>query len=57
MTPLTQSRDLPRLRLAPTALGGVMLDGCWWPASADPLAELPELVTALDRDREPMTTV
>ena len=54
MTPLTQSRDLLRLRLAPTALGGVMLDGCWWPASADPLAELPELVTALDRDRAPV---
>jgi hypothetical protein len=54
MTPLTQSRDLLRLRLAPTALGTVMLDGCWWPASADPPAELPGLVSALDRDRSPV---
>jgi len=54
MTPLLQSRDLLRLRLAPTPFGRSLLDGCWWPVSPNPLAELPDLVRALDRRRAPV---
>jgi Family of unknown function (DUF5994) len=41
----------PRLRLRPSpSPGGVrtLLDGGWWPRSADPVAELPGLILALD---------
>ena len=41
----------PRLRLAPAPHPGAALDGGWWPASAEPAAELPGLVLALDRFR------
>lgn len=41
----------PRLRLAPAPQPGTALDGGWWPASAEPAAELPGLVLALDRLR------
>jgi hypothetical protein len=40
----------PRLRLRPAAPPGsarTALDGAWWPRSADPVAELPGLILAL----------
>lgn len=54
MTPLLHSRDRLRLRLRPIPFGHAMLDGCWWPDSADPLAELPGLVRALDLRAAPV---
>jgi hypothetical protein len=39
----------PRLVLQPDHAGPAPLDGGWWPRSADPAAELPGLVLALDR--------
>jgi hypothetical protein len=45
-----------RLRLEPTRWSHrMMLDGCWWPNSADPVAELPDLVSALDKLHGPIT--
>jgi len=38
----------PRLSLRPDHSGPAPLDGSWWPRSADPAAELPGLVLALD---------
>jgi Family of unknown function (DUF5994) len=40
--------DEPRLRLQPAESGYALLDGAWWPRSADPAAELPGLIPALD---------
>jgi Family of unknown function (DUF5994) len=37
-----------RLRLQDTGAGYALLDGGWWPRSADPAAELPGLIAALD---------
>ena len=44
----------PRLRLRS---GGTreLLDGGWWPRSADPVAEIPGLVLAIDAVRGPIT--
>ena len=39
----------PRLLLQPGHAGPGPLDGGWWPRSADPAAELPGLVLALDK--------
>ena len=39
----------PRLRVRPDRSGPAPLDGSWWPGSADPAAELPGLVLALDQ--------
>lgn len=39
----------PRLLLQPDHAGPGPLDGGWWPRSADPAAELPGLVLALDK--------
>ncbi|TQJ12399.1 hypothetical protein FB475_5342 [Kribbella jejuensis] len=39
----------PRLRLLPTNVGTPLLDGAWWPRSADPVAELPGLIVAINR--------
>lgn len=50
----------PRLRLQPPQpRGGVrtLLDGGWWPRSADPVAELPGLILALDNRHGPITRV
>lgn len=55
----------PRLRLRPSASPGSVrtaLDGAWWPRSADPVAELPGLVLALQDhgpidDHRPITHV
>jgi Family of unknown function (DUF5994) len=38
----------PRLLLQPELSGATLLDGGWWPRSADPAAELPGLILALD---------
>jgi hypothetical protein len=38
----------PRVRLQDDHSGRGLLDGGWWPRSADPAAELPELIPALD---------
>lgn len=38
----------PRLRLLPVAADKSLLDGAWWPRSADPVAELPGLILAVD---------
>jgi hypothetical protein len=43
-----QSRPEPRLRLRPDHSAPALLDGGWWPRSADPAAELPGLILALD---------
>jgi Family of unknown function (DUF5994) len=39
----------PRLLLQRDHAGPAPLDGGWWPRSADPAAELPELILALDK--------
>ena len=45
----------PRLRMEPTGSRRTLLDGGWWPRSADPVAELPGLVLAIDKLRGPVT--
>jgi hypothetical protein len=63
MAPLSNARStLPaaaptRVRLAPTRSRRMILDGCWWPASTDPVAELPALIRALDKRFGPVTRV
>src|SRR5579863_5291801 len=47
----------PRLRLQPALPGRTLLDGGWWPRSADPAAELPGLILALDQRHGPVTHV
>jgi len=39
----------PRLLLQPDHAAPAPLDGGWWPRSADPAAELPGLILALDK--------
>lgn len=41
------SPPAPRLLLGSARAPGTLLDGGWWPRSADPVAELPSLVLAL----------
>ena len=43
----------PRLRLESTRSGHRNFDGRWWPRSADPIAEFPGLVRALDAGESP----
>ena len=45
----------PRLMLEPAGSTRVLLDGGWWPRSADPAAELPGLILALDQVRGRIT--
>jgi hypothetical protein len=40
--------SVARLRLGPTPSRRPLLDGGWWPRSADPVAELPGLIRAID---------
>jgi hypothetical protein len=47
----------PRLRLPLDCPGSTLLDGGWWPRSADPAAELPGLVLALDERHGRITRV
>ena len=52
-----EPRARPRLRLQPDNSGPAPLDGGWWPRSADPAAELPGLILALDEERGRITRV
>jgi hypothetical protein len=47
----------PRLRLQQDRSGRTLLDGGWWPRSADPAAELPGLIFALDERHGHVTRV
>ena len=40
--------SVPRLRLGPAVSRRTLLGGGWWPRSADPVAELPGLIRAID---------
>jgi hypothetical protein len=46
-----------RLRLQPERPAYTLLDGGWWPRSADPAAELPCLILALDERHESFNPV
>lgn len=46
-----------RLHLQPERPGYTLLDGGWWPHSADPAAELPGLILALDKQHGPITRI
>ena len=47
----------PRLLLQRDHAAPAPLDGGWWPRSADPAAELPGLILALDKLHGPVTRV
>lgn len=47
----------PRLRLQPDLSARTPLDGGWWPRSADPVAELPGLILAIEGRHGPITQV
>lgn len=47
--------DDARLQLEPVRFGHTTLDGTWSPRSADPTAELPALIAALERAGGPLT--
>jgi Family of unknown function (DUF5994) len=47
----------PRLRLQPDLSARTLLDGGWWPRSADPAAELPGLILAIDQRHGPVSQV
>jgi hypothetical protein len=49
--------ESPRLVLQPDRSGRGPLDGGWWPRSADPAAELPGLILALDKRHDRVTRV
>jgi hypothetical protein len=46
-----------RLRLQPDEAARTPLTGGWWPRSADPAAELPGLVVALDEQHGPVSKI
>jgi len=46
--PASPAPSVPRLRLRPMSSRRTLLDGGWWPRSADPAAELPGLILAID---------
>lgn len=51
------SSAMLRLRLQPDGPVVTLLDGGWWPRSADPAAELPGLVVALDERHGPVSKI
>ena len=53
--PAVARGPVPRLRWDPTLSRDTLLDGAWWPHTSDLLAELPDLILALDRRRGPVT--
>jgi hypothetical protein len=55
--PPPSSPQEPRLCLWPDGPRSTLLDGGWWPRSADPAAELPGLVLALDERHGRITRV
>jgi len=46
--PASPAPSVPRLRLGAALSRGTLLDGGWWPRSADPAAELPGLIAAVE---------
>jgi hypothetical protein len=46
--PASPAPSVPRLRLGAVLSRGTLLDGGWWPRSADPAAELPGLIAAAE---------
>jgi Family of unknown function (DUF5994) len=54
-SPAAPSR--PRLRLQPDLSAHTLLDGGWWPRSADPVAELPGLILAIEERHGPITRI
>jgi hypothetical protein len=55
--PVAADPTAVRLRLNPGATRGTVLDGAWWPHSADAAAELPPLLEALGALRGEITDV
>ena len=53
----TPKPSTPRLRLQPDSRAYSLLDGAWWPRSADPAAELPGLILALDERHGPFNPI
>ena len=53
--PASPAPSPPRLRLGPAAARGTLLDGGWWPRTADPGLELPGLIAAIDDRCGPVT--
>jgi Family of unknown function (DUF5994) len=49
--------SIPRVCLVPVRAGQAVLDGGWWPRSADPVAELPGLVLALGERYGPIRQI
>lgn len=47
----------PRLRLQPDLSARTLLDGGWWPRSAEPAAELPALILAIEERHGPITRI
>src|SRR6266536_3552248 len=47
----------PRMRLQPDLSARTLLDGGWWPRSADPAAELPGLILAIEERHGPITRI
>jgi hypothetical protein len=47
----------PRLRLQPDLSARTLLDGGWWPRSAEPAAELPGLILAIEDRHGPITRI
>jgi len=45
------------LRLQPDLSARTLLDGGWWPRSADPAAELPGLILAIEERHGPITRI
>lgn len=46
-----------RLRLRPDATLRSILDGAWWPRSREPIAELTNLLAALESHQAPVTRI
>jgi hypothetical protein len=55
--PATSPAPPPRLLLQPGPDARTLLDGGWWPRSADPAAELPGLIVAIDGRQGPITQI
>ena len=56
-TKISSSGPAPRLWLEPAGGPRAVVQGCWWPRSTDPAAELPGLVLALDELGGPVVRV
>jgi hypothetical protein len=57
MTAIPDGRPPPRLHLQSRLSRRALLDGGWWPRSTDPVAELPQLILALNKDHSPVRRV